>query len=165
MEDLLHWIIATPIVAALGGAALCGLIVALGAWVYPWLKWKRQGYPHEEEIEAILLPYILDAICLAYRLSERTADQVGERLHGVDKKRVADWLWKALPDEIVLDFGPFHYTLKPREIIDQESWGEMVQYAMNKLIGQYDYFVGEYEEEFLKWLLENTGGDGPVGPA
>lgn len=164
MKEFLSWLAENPamtgVVVTMLGLGISGLVVAIGAWLYPWLKWKRQGYPGEEQIEAALLPFMLEAICLAYRLSERALDETGERLHGVDKKRLADWLWNALPDEVVIPLGPFHYTFRPKEVLDKESWSEWVQWAMNKIITRYEMLIEGYEDAFLRWLVENA--DEPV---
>jgi hypothetical protein len=99
-----------------GIAISCGLF-ALGVVLYPKLKSEKQGYPFEAEIEAALLPIIYDGICSAYRLSEKSVDNIHQRIKGTDKKKIADSIYAMLPDKI----GIFEVVLIKR-IVTRERF-------------------------------------------
>jgi len=61
---------------------------------------KKQNYPYEVEIEAALKPFAIKAILFAYKQSELRIDGIGERLHGIDKKKIAMVIYNMIPDEL-----------------------------------------------------------------
>jgi hypothetical protein len=69
------------------GLALSAALFALGVVLYPRLKRERQGYPFEAAIEAALLPVIYQGICAAYRLSEKSVDELHQRLGARTRKQ------------------------------------------------------------------------------
>lgn len=86
------------------GVALLALwtLVQQGNRLYKWLKYNTQGYPHEAVIEEALLPYLYEALMVAYKGSETLMDTVGERLRGADKARIARLVYAVLPDSVSL---------------------------------------------------------------
>ena len=92
-----------------GIAISCGPF-ALGVVLYPKLKSEKQGYPFEVEVEAVLLPIIFEGICSAYRLSEKSVDNIHQRIKGADKKKIADSIYAMLLDKI----GVFEVVLVKR---------------------------------------------------
>jgi len=82
------------------GIALSAGLFALGVVLYPKLKREEQGYPLEAAIEAALLPVIFEGICAAYRVSEKGVDELHERIRGADKKKMADSIYRMLPDQV-----------------------------------------------------------------
>lgn len=49
---------------------------------------------------AWLKPYVFQAIVAAYKVSEASVDQFGERLQGMDKQQVAEVAYDYLPPEV-----------------------------------------------------------------
>ena len=76
------------------GIALTSGLFAFGVVLYPKLRTEKQGYPFEAEIEAALLPIIFQGICSAYRLSEKSVDNIHQRMKGVDKRK---WPTPSMP--------------------------------------------------------------------
>lgn len=104
MEAIREFLQTPAGVAATGfGAifALIGLVIVLNKMVR-YLRYYVQGYPLEDEIEAVLLPFLDQAIMAAYRASERLMDGVSERLHGADKARIANRMYYFLPNAITI---------------------------------------------------------------
>ena len=133
-----------------GIAISCGLF-ALGAVLYPRLKTEKQGYPFEAEIEAALLPIIFQGICSAYRLSEKSVDDVHQRIRGVDKKKIADSIYGMLPDKV----GMFEVILVKR-IVSRERFEQLVQNAFD---GSDRFFIEHqthFDDLFEKWKASNV---------
>jgi hypothetical protein len=126
------------IMLLVGIAVSCGLI-ALGVVLYPKLRNERQGYPFEAQIEAALLPAILQAICVAYRMSEKGMDECRKRLNGLDKQNIAIKVYAMLPERI----GTFDLTLIKR-VVPQERFNQLVQNAFD----DFDRFFVEHESHF-----------------
>lgn len=135
-----EWVLVLAALAA--GAGL----VAFGAWALPRLRNEEQGYPWEAEIEAALVPLIFSGICAAYRLSEWGMDQVGERLSGLDKKRIADHLYSLLPEEI----AGFDIELVKR-VVPRERFEELVQGVFDRFDRHFVQFADHYEKLFEEW--------------
>jgi len=136
--DELIWVFAA---LALGAG-----LVALGAWALPRLKNETQGYPYEARIEAALVPVIFSGICAAYRVSEWAVDELGERLTGLDKKRIADHLYSLLPDEIAgFDIAVIKRAVPP------ERFEELVQDVFDRFDRHFIQFADRYEELFEEW--------------
>jgi hypothetical protein len=125
--------------ALLIGIALSSGIFALLVYFYPKLKTERQGYPLEAKIEAALLPLIFEGICSAYRLSEQAVDELGARIRGLDKKKIADSMYRMLPDRV----GDHDLTLV-KNIITRERFETLVQDAFDR----FDRFYVEHEQHF-----------------
>ena len=133
-----------------GIAVSCGLF-ALGVVLYPKLKREQQGYPFEAAVEAALLPIIFQGICAAYRLSEQGVDELHARLKGADKKKIADSIYRMLPEKV----GDLDLSLVKR-IVPQERFEQLVQDAFDR----FDrFFVGHrahFEELFEQWKGEQA---------
>jgi hypothetical protein len=63
---------------------------------------KVRGDPTEQEIEAALQPWIQKAIWFAYKQSERLLDAGQERLHGLDKRKLATLIYDTIPDQVIV---------------------------------------------------------------
>jgi hypothetical protein len=66
------------------------------------LRTKARGDPSKEEIEAELQPWIHKAIWFAYKQSERVLDAGQERLHGLDKRKLATLVYDTIPDQLIV---------------------------------------------------------------
>jgi hypothetical protein len=132
------------------GIAVTSALFALGIIVYPKLKSEKQGYPFEAAIEAALLPLIFKGVCAAYRLSEQGVDDIQLRIKGVDKKKIADTVYRMMPENI----GPFEITLVKR-VITQERFKSLVQ----NVFDNFDTFFVEHQKHFddlfETWKAEN----------
>ncbi len=132
------------------GIALSSGIFALLVILYPKLKSETQGYPLEAVIEPLLLPFIYEAICAAYRLSEQAVDEGMERIRGVDKKAIADSLYAMLPDRI----GDYDITLV-KSVITPERFAQLVQDAFDRFDRFYIEHQEHFEEQFEEWKKAN----------
>jgi hypothetical protein len=133
------------------GIAVSSGLFALGVVLYPKLKQETQGYPLEAAIEAALLPIIYEGICAAYRMSEKSVDEFRQRIKGADKKKIADSIYRMLPDKIGdYDLGLVKY------LVAQERFEQLVQDAFDR----FDRFFVEHEthfdELFEKWKADNA---------
>ena len=134
----------------IGIAISCGLF-ALGVVLYPKLRTEKQGYPFEAEIEAALLPIIFNGICSAYRLSEQSVDNIHQRIHGADKKKIAGSIYAMLPDNI----GIFKVVLVKR-IVSQERFEQLVQNVFDSSDRFFVEHQAHFEELFEKWKAANV---------
>lgn len=129
-------------VALVVGAILAlATLVQQGNKLYQWLKTAKQGYPREDMIEAALLPYLDTAIMAAYKGSEALMDAVGERLHGIDKARVARLVYQTLPDTVS--------GWQWKQFIGEERFARWLQARFNIFADWWD----TAEEGILKAIL------------
>ena len=135
--------------ALLIGVALSTGIFALLVILYPKLKTEEQGYPLEAQIEAALLPLMFEGICSAYRLSEQAVDEVGDRIRGMDKKKIADSIYRMLPDRV----GDFDLSLV-KSIIPQERFEALVQDAFDRFDRFFIEHQAHFDELFEQWKAE-----------
>lgn len=133
-----------------GIAISCGLF-ALGVVLYPKLKTEKQGYPFEVEIEAALLPFIFQGICSAYRLSEKSVDNVHQRIKGADKKKIADSIYAMLPDKI----GVFEVVIIKR-IVSRERFEQLVQDTFDRSDRFFVEHQQHFDDLFEKWKAGNS---------
>ncbi len=133
------------------GIAVTSGLFALGVVLYPKLKTEKQGYPFEAAIEAALLPIIFEGICAAYRLSENGVDELHQRIKGADKKKIADSIYRMLPEKV----GDFDLALIKR-IVPEDRFEQLVQNAFDR----FDrFFIGHqkhFDDLFEKWKAENA---------
>lgn len=133
------------------GIAVASALFALGIVLYPKLISERQGYPFEAEIEAALLPLIFEGISAAYRLSEKSVDEIQMRISGTDKKKIADSIYRMFPEKI----GSFDINLVKR-VVTQERFEVLVQNTFDN----FDRFFVEHQKHFddlmEKWKSENA---------
>ena len=109
------------------GIALSAGLFALGVVLYPKLKREEQGYPLEAAIEAALLPVIFEGICAAYRVSEKGVDELHERIRGADKKKMADSIYRMLPDQV----GDYDLSLI-KNLVSEERYQQLVHNAFDR---------------------------------
>lgn len=133
-----------------GIAITCGLF-ALGVFLYPKLKSEKQGYPFEAEVETALLPIIFEGICSAYRLSEKSVDNIHQRIKGADKKKIADSIYAMLPDKI----GIFEVVLVKR-IVSRERFEQLVQNAFDHSDRFFVEHQRHFDDLFEKWKAANA---------
>ncbi len=133
------------------GIAISSGLFALGIVLFPKIVREKQGYPLEAEIEAALLPYIFNAISVAYKTSERAVDDVKTRLRGADKAAVAKEVYRLLPDQI----GNHDITLV-KSVISPERFTQLTQDVFDR----FDRFVMEHQTRFDElyedWKKENA---------
>jgi hypothetical protein len=133
------------------GIAVTSGLFALGVVLYPKLKTERQGYPFEAAIEAALLPLIFQGVCAAYRLSEKGVDELHQRIQGADKKKMADSIYRMLPEKV----GDFELNLVKR-IVPPERFAQLVQDAFDR----FDrFFVGHqahFDQLFEQWKADSN---------
>lgn len=128
-----------------GGAFALGVavvLVALGAWAIPKLRDEKQGYPYEEQIESLVLPYASRAVMLAYEMAERAFQETGKVMSGLDKKAIADEVYRYLPEQV-------------KRFVTSEAWSEFVQQAYDGARNLGLQFWQGFEKEFEKWKAEN----------
>src|SRR5512138_1464573 len=126
-------------VMLLVGVAIASALFAVGVVVYPKLKSQKQNYPFEAEIEAALLPLIFNGLCAAYRLSEKGVDELHCRIKGVDKKNIAQTVYRMLPQKV----GDFDLNLV-KKVVTQERFETLVQNAFDS----FDRFFVEHQTHF-----------------
>ena len=148
-EPLLN-LAAVSLLVLLSAFVVAAIIVVVGGWAYPKLKGQHQGYAYEKQIEALLLPFIYQAIFNAYKLSEHALDEVGRRLDGIDKKYVAGFLYDALPNKLGnVDIAFIKLA------ISRERFTVLVQEAFDEMLEFYDSQEDHYAELFEEWVLLN----------
>ena len=133
-----------------GIAVSCGLL-ALGVVLYPKLKREEQGYPMEAAIEAALLPLVYEGICSAYRMSEQSMDELRERIKGADKKKIADSIYRMLPDRV----GDYDISLV-KNLVSEERFERLVQDAFDRFDRFFLEHQGHFDQLFEQWKEENA---------
>lgn len=133
-----------------GIAVSCGLL-ALGVVLYPKLKREEQGYPMEAAIEAALLPLVYEGICSAYRMSEQSMDELRERIRGADKKKIADSIYRMLPDRV----GDYDISLV-KNLVSEERFERLVQDAFDRFDRFFLEHQGYFDQLFEQWKEENA---------
>jgi hypothetical protein len=133
------------------GIALSAGLFALGVVLYPKLKREEQGYPLEAAIEAALLPIIFEGICAAYRMSEKGVDELHQRIQGADKKKMADSIYRMLPDKI----GDYDLSLI-KSLVAEERFEQLVQDAFDRFDRFFVQHQGHFDELFEQWKAENA---------
>ena len=133
-----------------GIAVSCGLL-ALGIVLYPKLKREEQGYPMEAAIEAALLPLVYEGICSAYRMSEQSMDELRERIRGADKKKIADSIYRMLPDRV----GDYDISLV-KNLVSEERFERLVQDAFDRFDRFFLEHQGHFDELFEQWKADNV---------
>jgi hypothetical protein len=133
------------------GIALSAGLFALGVVLYPKLKREEQGYPLEAAIEAALLPVIFEGICAAYRVSEKGVDELHERIRGADKKKMADSIYRMLPDQV----GNYDLSLI-KSLVSEERFEQLVQDTFDRFDRFFVQHQGHFDELFEQWKAENA---------
>ena len=139
---------------------LVGLVIgaglfALGIRYFPVLAREKQGYPLEEEIEALLLPHIFHAISSAYRVSEKAVDELRMRLRGADKANIAKEVYDLLPDKI----GGFDVSLI-KDLISEEKFAGLIQTAFENFDEFFVEHQTRFDELYETWKEENAPDSG-----
>ena len=145
----LEKLLSDPVIVLLLLGALAGLGLAIGLWIYPELKNRKQGYAYEEDLEAALLPFLFNAIASAYKISEHTIDEMGERLAGVDKRKFAIVAYDLLPTRV----GRFPVTWV-KTLISREHFADLVQVAFDQFLFFYEERHEDFIESWHEWREE-----------
>ena len=125
-------------------------VVGAGAYVYPVLRNKVQGYPYEPEVESVLLPMIYQAICAAYKLSEESARAGDELLDGVSKAAVANCLYDLLPATIRgIPVGII------KTLVSRERFAQFVEQAYQNFDANYHLWLEDMDKAFEAWKEAN----------
>lgn len=133
------------------GIAVSSGLFALGVVLYPRLKREEQRYPLEAAVEAALLPIIYEGICAAYRISEKSVDELRQRIQGADKKKIADSIYQMLPDRI----GDYELSLV-KYAVSEERFEQLVQDAFDRFDRFFVEHQTHYDELFEKWKADNA---------
>jgi hypothetical protein len=133
------------------GIAVSSGLLALGVVLYPKLKREEQGYPLEAVIEAALLPVIYEGICAAYRMSEKSMDELRQRIRGSDKKKIADSIYRMLPDQV----GDYDLNLI-KFVITEERFEQLVQDAFDRFDRFFVEHQAHFDELFEQWKADNV---------
>ena len=138
-DGMSWWLTALiSIVAGLGA-------VAAGVVVFNW--WRNHNIVWlPDAVEDALRDFIYKAILAAYRLSEATLDEIGERLEGADKKAIADSFYRLISDQI----AGFDVSLIKR-LVPQERFEELVQQVFDEFYTFYVGATGHLDELFEGW--------------
>lgn len=137
-------------VMLLVGVAVACALFALGVVLYPKLRSQKQNYPFEAQIEAALLPLIFNGLCSAYRLSEKGVDELHGRIKGIDKKNIANTVYRMLPDKI----GEFELSVVKR-VVTQERFETLVQNAFDNFDRFFVEHQSHFDDLFEKWKAES----------
>lgn len=138
-------------VMLLVGIAVSSGLFALGIVLFPKLAKEKQGYPLEAEIEAALLPYVFNAIAVAYKTSERAVDDVNQRIKGIDKAAIAKEVYRMLPDQI----GGYDLTLI-KSVVGPERFAQLVQDAFDRFERFLIEHQSHFDELYEAWKKENA---------
>jgi hypothetical protein len=133
------------------GIGVSAGVLALGVVLYPKLKREEQGYPLEAAIEGALLPIIFEGICAAYRISEKGVDELHQRVQGADKKKIADSIYRMLPDTV----GDYDLSLIKAAVSD-ERFQQLVQDAFDRFDRFFIQHQAHFDDLFEKWKAENA---------
>lgn len=131
-----------------GIALSCGVFAML-LLIYPRLAPRSAGV-QQAAIETALQPVIVQAIMAAYRLSEKAVDQGYTRLNGVDKKKLADDVYRLLPDQI----GD-HDVAFVKSMVTQERFRVLVQNGFDRFDHFYLLNHEHFDAEFKSWVEHN----------
>ena len=133
------------------GIGVSAGLLALGVVLYPKLKREEQGYPMEAAIEAALLPVIFEGLCAAYRMSEKGVDELQKRIQGADKKKIADSIYRMLPDTV----GTYDLSLV-KNVIPEERFEQLVQDGFDRFDRFFIEHQAHFDELFEEWKAENA---------
>lgn len=141
----------SPLIVALI-AFVVGVVVAVGiAVLVKFLASGEQGYPMEGVIEAAIIPFLYNAIMLAFKESEASFDKFGQILDGVDKKILADKVYNLLPEH--LKVGQYMVPLAfIKSVITEERFAMMVQQAYDGFSAWYNETWEKYGDELREWV-------------
>jgi hypothetical protein len=152
------------ILSALASVGLILVAVSL-AYLGRWLFTQRQGYPNEEQIEDALREYVVRAILFAYKQSELMIDFGQDRLRGLDKKRLADFVYDMLPNQVAVPVSNGKVVYVPlywiKGLVSREQFSDMVQGTFDRFLEWHEQVQLRYGEEIGKIVGEYS--DFPVG--
>jgi hypothetical protein len=114
------------------GILITLLIVGIIAYVV-WTKFQENK---------TITKYAMQAIVLAFKLSEKQADLVGTRLDALDKKELVSISYNYLPQDI-------------RKLISQSDFQKLVDVLYDELLFLFRTTNESIVEEFKKWETEN----------
>lgn len=138
-----------------GVALSCGIFAVL-LILYPRLI-SRPANVVQATVENALQPIIFQAIMAAYRLSEKSVDQGYARLHGADKKQLADDVYGLLPERV----GEFGVTFV-KSIVTQDRFRELVQNVFDQFDRFYLLNHDHFDDEFKQWAAKGQAASTPA---
>ena len=141
-----------------GIALSCGVFAVLLV-LYPRLV-SRPANVVQAAVEGALQPVIFQAIMASYRLSEKSVDQGYVRLHGADKKQLADDVYRLLPDRL----GDYDIMFV-KSLVPQDRFRDLVQNAFDQFDRFYLLNHEHFDDEFQQWAKKNEPGVAATTPA
>jgi len=102
-----------------------------------------------DNIEMIIMPYVHDAIIVAYKMSEKSVDDLQERMSGIDKLTFATIVYDMLPESIMGVSRELIYELVPRE-----RFAQLVSYAVEHVNKFIDDKQVVFDEAYQNWMEE-----------
>lgn len=93
---------------------------------------------------AWLKPYVFQAIVAAYKVSEASVDQFGERLQGMDKQQVAEVAYDYLPPEV-------------QNVVTRLQFATAVERIFAEAETLYETNADGFQRTFVAWREANEG--------
>jgi len=103
----------------------------------------------EKNIDLIIMPFVYDAIVTAYKMSERSIDDLQRRMSGVDKLQFATMVYDMLPQYIMGVDREIIYKLIPKA-----EFANMVSAAVKQVNKFIDDKQEAFDEAYQDWLEE-----------
>ena len=127
------------------------LVLSLLLIVVGFLIWRELQKQPEA---AWLKPYVFQAIVAAYKVSEVSVDQFGERLQGMDKQWVAEAAYNYLPPEV-------------QNVVTRLQFATAVERIFAEAATLYETNAVSFQHTFEAWAWreeneEMTGGHSPA---
>lgn len=127
---------------------LVGIIVLVFVGFIAWNRYlvKIKAHP-------VLLQFAQSAIVMAYKSSDLIFDQIGERLHSVQKVEIAKHIYFMLPDCISISLWGFKTQLCWKKQVSEEDFVVLVSVEYDKLVDGFSTF----KKTILQDMLESMG--------
>ena len=125
---------------------LIAVVITVVVFYFKKLLEKPQGYPLEDVIEGAIMPYLYNAIMLAFKQSEKHYKEFGRILDGVDKKALADYVYNMLPDHIRVGKYMIPITFI-KSVITRERFASLVESVYVEFKRWYDVVWEKYGDE------------------
>lgn len=108
----------------------------------------------------VLLGMVSEAILKAYHASDEMFKDIGVKLHGFQKKELADKLYQVLPSPIpFFNIGPLPISLPWKQWVSQEAFSGFVQDVYDAGLEDWDAFASMVRQEMKEYAdaLRATG--------
>lgn len=101
----------------------------------------------------VLVDLIHQAIIKAYHASDVVFGEIGTKLRGVQKKKLADKLYKKIPSPIpVFNIGPLPVSLPWKDWVSQETFSNWVQERFDAGLEDWDEFAELVRGEMAEYI-------------